>query len=301
MSANDEIWVELKKLRHGYDDLRTEIANITNKKTNATNTSRRGALTASGVTAEQILKYIYRKEGKEKNGKPAEKLMLDELISELSERHKPSLLPTHVVTHLRTVQAWRNMGGHDKGDISEVNDETLYAVNIALNAVVSWFFGNYLGGEFAYLSENNEVTSINQNDSEEITPYENNWREFYWHAMRNGQLKKLDEVYLKSLQDKHKISDEKVSLIKSSFIRNLEDFKNVIAEALEDSKLEEHEAIALEHARVLCCISQKEATEILKSFTLTNSDIPPLQKEFSWILSAFENFGLKTISLEPQF
>jgi len=262
MHLNDEIWLELKKLRLVYDDLRKEISNITNKQTDATQTSRRGALTTSGVTAEAILKYIYKNERKDKNGKPAEKLMLDELISELSERQKPSLLPHHIITHLRTVQAWRNIAGHDKGDITDVSNDTLIAVNIALNAVVSWFFESYLGGEYAQLAVNHELPINAKKPEKKILENEQIWVDYYWYAMRNEEVRGLDISYLNSLQEKQNIPEDRILSLKSTFKRNITTFQKLIEEAFEDKELEKFEAEAIEHARVACCISVKEAKEI---------------------------------------
>ena len=265
MESTEIIWQELKNLKHGYDDLRQEIANITSKKNEATQTSRRGALTTSGVTAERILKYIYRKEGKETGGKPADKLMLDDLISELSERAKPSILPHHVVTHLRTVQAWRNLGGHDKGDFSDVDDDTLIGVNIALNTVVSWFFENYLGGEFAELAQNNDIKTAFAETFTSFTGNEKIWQDYFWYANRNASIRVIEASYLNSLKVKLSISEDRIEKLKNGYQRNVAEFIELIEQALEDGKMEAFEAEAIEHARETCCISVAEAKEIITS------------------------------------
>lgn len=263
MKSTEKIWQELRNLKYGYDDLRKEIAIITSKKNDATQTSRRGALTSSGVTAERILKHIYRREGKEIGGKPADKLMLDELISELSERTKPSLLPPHMIPHLRTVQAWRNLGGHDKGDFGDVNDDTLIAVSIALNAVVSWFFESYLGGEFAELGVKNEINIDSVEVCTVFTENERQWQDYFWFVNRNENIRAIESTYLKSLQVKYKIPDERIQKIKSGFQRNIAEFKELIEQALEDGRIEIFEAEAIEHSREMCCISVAEAKELI--------------------------------------
>ena len=266
MESTSNIWNELRSLRIGYDDLRKEIANITNKKNEATQTSRRGALTTSGVTAEQILKNIYRREGKEIGGKPAEKMMLDELISELTERSKPSLLPHHVVTHLRTVQAWRNLGGHDKGDFSDVDDDTLIGVYIALNTVVSWFFESYLGGEFAELAVNNELKESSEQISKVISDNERVWQDYFWFVNRNVNIRPIESSYLSSLQVKFNISDNRIILLKEGFQRKVDEFSELLQQALEDEILEVFELEAIEHSRKACCISIAEAKSLTKTF-----------------------------------
>jgi len=290
MEPNEIIWQELKNLKHGYDDLKKEISNITRKKHEATQTSRRGALTTSGVTAERILKYIYRREGKESGHKPADKLMLDELISELSERAKPSILPHHVVTHLRTVQAWRNLGGHDKGDFNEVIDDTLIGVNIALNTVVSWFFESYLGGEFAELAKNNEIDTSSVEISNSLTENEKVWQDYFWFANRNSSIRAIESSYLNSLQVKFNISEERIQYIKNGFQRKIEEFKELIEQALEDKKLEIFEIEAIEHSRETCCISLVEAKELIAS-SIEKSEIDFSEVRFfniPWLKDVFE-------------
>lgn len=302
MESTEVIWQELKNLKHGYDDLRREIANITSKKNEATQTSRRGALTTSGVTAERILKYIYRKEGKEAGGKPADKLMLDDLISELSERARPSILPHHVVTHLRTVQAWRNLGGHDKGDFSDVDDDTLIGVNIALNTVVSWFFESYLGGEFAELAHNSEIKTTSTETSASFTENEKIWQDYFWYANRNSSIRAIDASYLNSLKAKFNISEERIEHLKRGYQRNVAEFKELIEQALEDGKLEAFEADAIEHARESCCISVMEAKE------LTTSAIEKMQPglpdsailQVFWLKDVFETRKGRNVISEEQ-
>jgi hypothetical protein len=291
MESTEIIWQELKNLKHGYDDLRQEIANITSKKNEATQTSRRGALTTSGVTAERILKYIYRKEGKEASGKPADKLMLDELISELSERAKPSILPHHVVTHLRTVQAWRNLGGHDKGDFSDVDDDTLIGVNIALNTVVSWFFENYLGGEFAELAHNSEIRTASAETSSNLTDNEKIWQDYFWFANRNPNMRVIEASYLNSLKVKFNLSEDRIKKLKNGYQRKIAEFIELIEQALEDGKMEAFEAEAIEHAREACCVSVTEAKEIITSFlekiqpALNDSEA----HQITWLRDVFES------------
>jgi hypothetical protein len=290
MESTDIIWQELKNLRHGYDDLRKEIANITNKKNETTQTSKRGALANSGVTAERILKYIYRKEGKETGGKPADKLELNDLISELSERTKPAILPPHVVSHLRTVQTWRNLGVHDKGDFNDVNDDTLIGVNLALNTVVTWFFENYLGGEFAELANNNEINTTTSEISNSVTENEKIWQDYFWYANRNASIRAIESTYLNSLKVKFNISEDRIEHLKRGYQRNVAEFKELIDQALEDSKLEAFEVEAIEHARESCCISIMEAKELITSamekMQPDLSDSADLQ--ISWLKDVFE-------------
>ena len=67
-------------------------------------------------SAEAICKQIYINEGLEKDGKPAGKMMLNDLIGKLVRSNK---LPPHVVISLGTIQAFGNFGTHDQGSESE--------------------------------------------------------------------------------------------------------------------------------------------------------------------------------------
>ena len=117
-TSHDPLRAEIEKLRHAYDDLHDEIAQMRGMQQGQTR--RRGVLSAAGSTAESLLKFIYRREGLERGGKPADKLMLEDLLASLG-----SVLPPHVQVPLRTVQAYRNLGAHDKGDIRELDESAL--------------------------------------------------------------------------------------------------------------------------------------------------------------------------------
>jgi hypothetical protein len=138
----DLLLEELTRLRRDYADLRDEVQALRATLTDDRNLARRrGVLAAAGTTAEHMLKFMYRREGLEATtGRPAEKRMLDELIAQLR-----TVLPPHVQVNLRTVQAWRNVGAHDNGDIRHVDEATLQAIGHALNQALAWFFEQYLG------------------------------------------------------------------------------------------------------------------------------------------------------------
>ena len=137
-SEIDILKFEIDKLKHSYIDLKAEINLLINDKLSANITRKRGALATSGVTCESLLKVVYKKEGFEKGGRPAATLMLEDLIQKLA-----SILPAHVMINVRNIQAWRNMGAHDKGDFREIDDFTISQVEQSLNSVVNWFFVVY--------------------------------------------------------------------------------------------------------------------------------------------------------------
>lgn len=143
--GNTDLKEELDRLKHAYQDLKEEISLLSKNIENKANLSRkRGALATAGVTCEAMLKFIYRREGLEKGSRPADSLMLEDLLQKLS-----AVLPPWIQINLRTIQAWRNMGAHDKGDFTEIDDNTFTLVDGALNSVVLWFFQKYLGEQMA--------------------------------------------------------------------------------------------------------------------------------------------------------
>lgn len=247
--SQSEVRRELERLKYAYDDLRREIRELRAGDTGLSR--RRGVLASAGTTAESLLKFIYRREGREKGSKPADKLMLDDLAGALKD-----ILPEHIQVPLRTVQAYRNLGAHDKGDIGSVDEQALLTVNTALNQVIVWFFEAYLGGEFAALANTHA-----QDDSSNTTnrPALVEWRELYWWLMRGGQLKLLDQKALEKRQREGGLTDAEVSEVRSAYSRNMEMFLQAVDEAFDDGILEDYEVEGLEETRVFACLSEREA------------------------------------------
>jgi len=147
----NNIFDEIDRLKHDYQDLKAEIKelNETINKSDVSNSRKRGVYTSAGTTCEAILKYIYQKQTS--NGKPINKLMLDELITKLSD-----FLPAQVIINFRTIQAWRNLGTHDKDDMRNVDNNSLIMVDMALTNIVEWFFTSYLK-----IENLNDISTLN--------------------------------------------------------------------------------------------------------------------------------------------
>lgn len=265
-----EIKKQIETLQREYKDIRKAISLALNLNNNAILAV---TIARPGVAAESILKFIIRRERiNVKTNDPkipieradeirkieVQKVMLDEMIKLVEQR-----IPLRIVTHLRTIQAWRNIGSHDQGEnyISEtVNSSTLQVVNIALSELVNWFVGEYL---------NHDISGFNYNevlpeDKTEISS--NEWQEEYWFAMRKGFLKALDEAKLNKIQHIHNISNEAIDFIKSNFERKEELFIQILNEAFDDGIIDIDELEAIEHSRTMFCISSKETKEILEKF-----------------------------------
>jgi formylglycine-generating enzyme required for sulfatase activity len=256
----DTLRDELERLRHSYEDLRDEIAQLRGAELGQTR--RRGVLSSAGATAESVLKFMYRREGRERGGKPADKLMLEELVTTLRD-----VLPEHIQAPVRAVQVYRNLGAHDKGDIRHIAESAIQTVDTALSQVVVWFFQVYLGGEFAGLAEplDSRIGPGKSKGSQSVDAWADEvlsaWRELYWWFMRGGELKRLDDMKLQSQAAKHGLCEADLEAIRKSWKRDVLSFDEVLSQALESGELEPLTMDALEHTRVLACISASEATE----------------------------------------
>ncbi len=99
------------------------------------------SLSQARKAAEAICRALYRQEGLEERGKPARKMMLDELLRALSAH---GTLPGSVRISLGTIQVFGNFGSHDQD--AESSDITVTFIKPCLDAlanVVDWFFTGY--------------------------------------------------------------------------------------------------------------------------------------------------------------
>ena len=158
---------EIDRLKHAYLDLKEEMNLLISDQKTASMTRKRGALATAGVTCESLLKFVYKNEGLENGGRPASTMMLEDLIQKLNV-----VFPAHVLINIRTIQAWRNMGAHDKGDFREIDDFTISQVEQSLNSIVLWFFNTYLDNNLIQTESINLTTQnekIISNNSKENT------------------------------------------------------------------------------------------------------------------------------------
>jgi hypothetical protein len=263
---------QIKTLEREYLDLRNAINSLSG---NLNNTAiLRGTLSGAGASAESILKCIIRKEkiniktndpkipnerADELRKKEVQGLMLDELIKLVESK-----IPLNILTHLRTIQAWRNIGSHDKGEhaINEtVNSSTLQVVSLALSELVLWFIGSYLNFDTSSFIFQ-ETIKI---EDKYVSPIQI-WTEEYWHSMRKGSLTALDEAKLSKIAKQYNILSEEIFKIKSNFLRRDEYLYQILKEAFEDDNIDIEELEAIEHSRFECHISLKETKEMLNNF-----------------------------------
>jgi len=99
------------------------------------------ALSQARKSAEAICKHIYVNEEFEKGGKPASKMMLNDLIGTLSKKR---VVPQHIIIALGTIQHYGNFGTHDQGEDSDyITREFVETCLSALSTVVNWYFQEY--------------------------------------------------------------------------------------------------------------------------------------------------------------
>lgn len=110
-------------------------------------------------SAEAICKQIYRQENLEKGAKPADKLMLNDLIQALNRK---KCIPQYISINLGTIQVFGNFGTHDQGeDIHYATPESIMPCLQALTTVMKWYFGEYHENEIYFkpieLTENSSI------------------------------------------------------------------------------------------------------------------------------------------------
>jgi uncharacterized protein (TIGR02145 family) len=139
MNTKDEnLTSKIELLQKEFTFLQIEVNQL--KNSNANSTRLRGLLIGSGVVLELVLKCVYKIEGFEKDSKPSDKMLLEDLIQATQSK-----LPGGVLIHIRTIQSWRNFGGHSKGDVViEVKQSEIDILYSALSEIVNWFLNEYI-------------------------------------------------------------------------------------------------------------------------------------------------------------
>jgi uncharacterized protein (TIGR02145 family) len=256
----NEILDRINQLRREFLDLKESLRLIQDGGNKIS--QLRGALASAGASAELILKCIYTREVYTKQSnipeeranilkwKEAQGLMLDELIRKVENR-----IPLRIVIHLRTIQAWRNVGSHNNGIIEDSIDQgTLQGVYSALSEVVFWFIGDYLNFD---LTDFQVPTREEENLTQSLSQIEL-WREEYWYLQSKLELSDLDNRKLDFLSAKYGLKQEELDLIRQRFRRKYDEFFKVLSTVL-NSRASRSDWEFLEFIRLDCCISEREA------------------------------------------
>ncbi len=104
----------------------------------------KGVMQNARLVLETLLRAMVATELKQTPGKA----MLDELITKFRQQANQGVVPTNVLAHMGTVQAWGNLSSHDHAaglDAEAVKvgpDEVLASLN-SMVAILSWYSGRY--------------------------------------------------------------------------------------------------------------------------------------------------------------
>jgi tetratricopeptide (TPR) repeat protein len=110
----------------------------------------RGVLQNARIVLEAILRDLALKELKLQPGKQ----MLDDLVSRFQQQVNAQIVPAMILGHMRTVQAWGNLGSHDQASglfadhVALGESEALTSAN-SLLAILNWYAEKYLGKDEA--------------------------------------------------------------------------------------------------------------------------------------------------------
>jgi len=303
-----EIENQINYLQKQYTDLRLAFGSLSNNLDNTAFIS--GALVSAGKAAELILKCVYRKEkvmdskipldkADEIKKQESDKLMLDDLIRLVGDK-----VPLRLIPHLRNIQAWRNIGSHDKGDINEtVNASTLQVVSVAMNELVIWFVGEYLNHDTSGFDATLSSSDVKTN----IEDYQQ-WIEAYWYAMKDLTISKLEQSQLDFLAKKIKLTEEVKMEFINQFIRDKEGFVELVSEIFAHNIFTADDLEHLEYIRKESCIAVKEAKEIILAlpnsssfshFLLTeNLDFAWFEKVSTTASNSIDNTQVDLLALE---
>jgi tetratricopeptide (TPR) repeat protein len=104
----------------------------------------KGVMQGCRLVVEMLLRAIVTTELKQTPGKA----MLDELITKFRQQANAGVIPTNVLAHMGTVQAWGNLSSHDHaGSLSDegvhVGPEEVATSLNSMVAILGWYAGKY--------------------------------------------------------------------------------------------------------------------------------------------------------------
>ncbi|MFL5343304.1 MAG: hypothetical protein ACJ8AT_00825 [Hyalangium sp.] len=110
----------------------------------ARNQDYKGVLQNARLVVEMLLRSLVTTELKQTPGKA----MLDELLNKFRQQAHASVIPTNILAHMGTVQAWGNLSSHDHaGGLHEAGvkvglEEAVTSLN-SLVAILTWYKEHY--------------------------------------------------------------------------------------------------------------------------------------------------------------
>ncbi len=142
MTELEPLLKRIEQLTPYFGRARDDLTALTNR---GRNQDYKGVLQNARLVVEMLLRSLITTELKQTPGKA----MLDELITKFRQQANAGIIPTNILAHMGTVQAWGNLSSHDhSGGLHETGvkvglEEVITSVN-SLVAILSWYQERYL-------------------------------------------------------------------------------------------------------------------------------------------------------------
>lgn len=137
MTELEPLLKRIEQLTPYFGRAREDLTALT---TRARHEDYKGALQNARLVVEMILRSLATTELKHTPGKA----MLDELLAKFRQQAHASVIPTNILAHMGTVQAWGNLSSHDHaGGLHETGvkvglEDAVTAIN-SLVAILAWY------------------------------------------------------------------------------------------------------------------------------------------------------------------
>jgi hypothetical protein len=141
MTELEPLLKRIEQLTPYFGRARDDLTALT---TRARNQDYKGVLQNARLVVEMLLRSLATTELKQTPGKA----MLDELINKFRQQAHAGVIPTNILAHMGTVQAWGNLSSHDHaGGLHEAGvkvglEEAVTSVN-SLVAILTWYKEHY--------------------------------------------------------------------------------------------------------------------------------------------------------------
>jgi len=142
MTELEPLLKRIEQLTPYFGRARQDLTALT---TRARNEDYKGVLQNARLVVEMLLRALATTELKHTPGKA----MLDELISKFRQQAHSGVVPTNILAHMGTVQAWGNLSSHDhSGGLHEAGvkvglEEAMTSLN-SLVAILTWYKERYV-------------------------------------------------------------------------------------------------------------------------------------------------------------
>ena len=174
MTELEPLLKRIEQLTPYFGRAREDLTALT---TRARNEDYKGVLQNARLVVEMLLRSLATTELKHTPGKA----MLDELISKFRQQAHSGVVPTNILAHMGTVQAWGNLSSHDHaGGLHEVGvkvglEEAMTSLN-SLVAILTWYKERYVQEPAAPAPTAAPVTAASTAAPSKAEPPHNNRR-----------------------------------------------------------------------------------------------------------------------------